>query len=126
MLTCSDYLGLAEHPAITEAMIACLRASEGAAQAPGPCLPEDHPQVVLGEHVARHMGARAGVLCPSGWAANTGLLQVVAGPDVPVYLDVLAHMSLWEGRGRRAPSWPTSATTTSTTCGGGSRWAARG
>ncbi|MEO3828919.1 alpha-hydroxyketone-type quorum-sensing autoinducer synthase [Actinomadura sp. B10D3] len=97
MLTCSDYLGLAEHPAITEAMIACLRASEGAAQAPGPCLPEDHPQVVLGEHVARHMGARAGVLCPSGWAANTGLLQVVAGPDVPVYLDVLAHMSLWEG-----------------------------
>ncbi|TDD78036.1 quorum-sensing autoinducer synthase [Actinomadura darangshiensis] len=97
MLTCSDYLGLAEHPAITEAMIASLRAADGAAQAAGLCLPDDHPQVVLGEDFARHMGAAAGVLCSSGWAANTGLLQVAAGPDVPVYLDVLAHMSLWEG-----------------------------
>jgi CAI-1 autoinducer synthase len=97
VLTCSDYLALAEHPAITAAMIASLRAADGAAPAPGPCLPDDHPQLVLGARFARHMGARAGVLCPSGWAANTGLLQVVAGPDVPVYLDVLAHMSLWEG-----------------------------
>lgn len=97
MLTCSDYLALAEHPVITDAMIASLRAADGAAQVSGLCLPDDHPQVVLGEGFARHMGAAAGVLCPSGWVANTGLLQVAAGPDVPVYLDVLAHMSLWEG-----------------------------
>ncbi len=124
MLTCSDYLALAEHPAVTEAMIASLRKADPAAPAPGLCLPDDHPQLVLGAGFARHLGARAGVLCSSGWAANTGLLQVVACPDVPVYLDVLAHMSLWEGRGRRARSWPTSATTTSTTCAAGSRWAA--
>ncbi|MFB4309225.1 alpha-hydroxyketone-type quorum-sensing autoinducer synthase [Actinomadura sp. GTD37] len=97
VLTCSDYLALAEHPAITEAMIASLRTAEGTAPAGGPCLPDDHPQIVLGARFARHLKARAGVLCSSGWAANTGLLQVVAGPDVPVYLDVLAHMSLWEG-----------------------------
>ncbi|MEU8802265.1 alpha-hydroxyketone-type quorum-sensing autoinducer synthase [Spirillospora sp. NPDC048819] len=97
VLTCSDYLALAEHPAIADAMIASLRAADGPAPAPGPCLPDDHPQIVLGAEFARHMGARAGVLCASGWAANTGLMQVVAGPDVPVYLDVLAHMSLWEG-----------------------------
>jgi 7-keto-8-aminopelargonate synthetase-like enzyme len=97
MLTCSDYLDLAEHPAITDAMIASLRAADAAPPAGGPCLPDDHPQILLGESFARHMGARAGVLCSSGWAANTGLLQVVAGPDVPVYLDVLAHMSMWEG-----------------------------
>ncbi|MFA1550903.1 aminotransferase class I/II-fold pyridoxal phosphate-dependent enzyme [Actinomadura chokoriensis] len=97
VLTCSDYLALAEHPAITEAMITSLRAAEPPAPATGPCLPDDHPQVVLGEGFARHLGAQAGVLCSSGWTANTGLLQVVAGPDVPVYLDVLAHMSLWEG-----------------------------
>ncbi|NKZ06310.1 alpha-hydroxyketone-type quorum-sensing autoinducer synthase [Actinomadura latina] len=97
VLTCSDYLALAEHPVITEAMIASLRAADPAAPAPGLCLPGDHPQTVLGAELARHLGARAGVLCSSGWAANTGLLQVVAGPDVPVYLDVLAHMSLWEG-----------------------------
>ena len=98
VLTCSDYLDIGEHPAIADAMIASLRTADGAAPPlPGPCLPDDHPQLVLGAEFARHMDARAGVLCPSGWAANTGLLQVVAGPDVPVYLDVLAHMSLWEG-----------------------------
>ncbi|MFD0684754.1 alpha-hydroxyketone-type quorum-sensing autoinducer synthase [Actinomadura fibrosa] len=97
VLTCSDYLAIAEHPAITGAMIASLRAADGAAPLPGPCLPDDHPQILLGNAFAGHMGAGTGVLCPSGWTANTGLLQVVAGPDVPVYLDVLAHMSLWEG-----------------------------
>ncbi|WP_067457465.1 alpha-hydroxyketone-type quorum-sensing autoinducer synthase [Actinomadura macra] len=97
VLTCSDYLAIAEHPEISGAMIASLRAAEGAAPMPGPYLPDDHPQIELGSGFARHMDAGAGVLCPSGWAANTGLLQVVAGPDVPVYLDVLAHMSLWEG-----------------------------
>jgi CAI-1 autoinducer synthase len=37
------------------------------------------------------------VLCQSGYVANLGLLQVVADPQTPVYLDSLAHMSLWEG-----------------------------
>src|SRR5690606_11045746 len=98
VLTCSDYLALAEHPVITDAMIDSLKGADGAAApVPAPCLPDDHPQMLLGAEFARHLGARAGVLCSSGWTANTGLMQVVAGPDVPVYLDALAHMSLWEG-----------------------------
>jgi CAI-1 autoinducer synthase len=97
VLTCSDYLGIAEHPAITDAMIAGLRSAAGAAWAPGPCLTDDHPQIVLGAEFARHLGARAGVLCPSGRTANIALMQVITGPEVPVYLDVLAHTSLWEG-----------------------------
>ncbi|WP_157433154.1 aminotransferase class I/II-fold pyridoxal phosphate-dependent enzyme [Actinomadura rifamycini] len=98
VLTCSDYLALGEHPAITGAMIAGLRAADaGGTVARARRPPADHPQVALGEAFARHMGAEAGVLCPSGWAANAGLMQVVAGPDVPVYLDALAHLSLWEG-----------------------------
>ncbi|MFI5868517.1 alpha-hydroxyketone-type quorum-sensing autoinducer synthase [Streptomyces sp. NPDC051546] len=47
--------------------------------------------------LAAHMGAPAGILCQSGWAANTGLLQALARPGMPVYIDMLAHMSLWEG-----------------------------
>ncbi|RKS69095.1 CAI-1 autoinducer synthase [Actinomadura pelletieri DSM 43383] len=97
VLTCGDYLAIAEHPAITDAMIVGLRSADATAPLPGPCLPDEHPQIVLGAEFARHMGARAGVLCPSGWAAGAGLMQVVAGPEVPVYLDVLAHLSLWEG-----------------------------
>ncbi|MFD0904400.1 aminotransferase class I/II-fold pyridoxal phosphate-dependent enzyme [Actinomadura sediminis] len=98
VLTCSDYLALGEHPAITGAMIAGLRAADaGGTVSRARRPPADHPQIALGDAFARHMGARAGVLCPSGRAANTGLMQVVAGPDVPVYLDALAHLSLWEG-----------------------------
>ncbi len=43
------------------------------------------------------MDAEAGVLCQSGWCANTGLIQSIANKDVPVYIDMLAHTSLWEG-----------------------------
>ncbi|MFC8394575.1 aminotransferase class I/II-fold pyridoxal phosphate-dependent enzyme [Streptomyces sp. NPDC057238] len=33
----------------------------------------------------------------SGYDANAGLLQTLAGPEAPVYVDMLAHMSLWAG-----------------------------
>ncbi|QFG20495.1 aminotransferase class I/II-fold pyridoxal phosphate-dependent enzyme [Actinomadura sp. WMMB 499] len=98
VLTGSDYLALGRHPAINGAMMAGLRSADaGEAVSRTRRPPADHPQIALGDAFARHMGARAGVLCPSGWTANTGLMQVVAGPDVPVYLDALAHLSLWEG-----------------------------
>ncbi|GAA0650867.1 hypothetical protein GCM10010174_88260 [Kutzneria viridogrisea] len=34
------------------------------------------------------------MLCQSGWAANVGLIQAVAAPGSPVYVDVTAHASL--------------------------------
>jgi CAI-1 autoinducer synthase len=44
------------------------------------------------------------LLCQSGYAANLGLLQVIADPQTPVYMDSLAHTSLWEGaRAAQAP-----------------------
>ncbi|MEF1213707.1 quorum-sensing autoinducer CAI-1 synthase, partial [Vibrio alginolyticus] len=33
----------------------------------------------------------------SGWAASVGLLQTICAPNIPVYIDFFAHMSLWEG-----------------------------
>lgn len=47
--------------------------------------------------IARHMGAEDAVLCMSGYCANTGLIQAVAQPETPVYIDLKAHASLWEG-----------------------------
>ena len=47
--------------------------------------------------MAAYLQAENGVLTQSGWAANVGLLQSLASPGVPVYLDMLAHASLWEG-----------------------------
>jgi CAI-1 autoinducer synthase len=43
------------------------------------------------------MHAEETVLAQSGWAANVGLLHSIAAPEVPVYLDIMAHASLWDG-----------------------------
>lgn len=41
---------------------------------------------------------REGVLLTqSGWKSNTGLLQCIADSDTVIYLDMLVHMSMWEG-----------------------------
>ncbi|MEG6138976.1 alpha-hydroxyketone-type quorum-sensing autoinducer synthase [Enterobacter kobei] len=37
------------------------------------------------------------ILCQSGWAANTGLIQSIADDTTPVYIDILAHMSFHDG-----------------------------
>lgn len=49
------------------------------------------------KQMANFVGFEASVLCQSGWVANVGLIQSIASKEVPVYIDFLAHMSLWEG-----------------------------
>jgi CAI-1 autoinducer synthase len=61
--------------------------------------------VVQLEHAGLHdevalvafVGKETALLCQSGYTANLGLLQVIADAETPVYIDSLAHMSLWEG-----------------------------
>ncbi|MFI5866365.1 alpha-hydroxyketone-type quorum-sensing autoinducer synthase [Streptomyces sp. NPDC051546] len=93
----NDYLALARHPRIVTAMTDALHTHGTDALMSGVFLHGDHPQLRLERRLAAHMGAPAGILCQSGWAANTGLLQALAVPGTPVYIDMLAHMSLWEG-----------------------------
>jgi CAI-1 autoinducer synthase len=57
----------------------------------------DNPLLDLERRLANFMGAEAGVLCQSGFAANTGLVQSIADDTTVVYVDKMAHMSLWEG-----------------------------
>ncbi|WP_054813518.1 aminotransferase class I/II-fold pyridoxal phosphate-dependent enzyme [Nocardia arizonensis] len=59
--------------------------------------PDTSAKPALERALADHMRAPAGVLCQSGWQANIGLLQTIADPRTPVYIDGLAHMSLWQG-----------------------------
>ncbi|WP_157244582.1 aminotransferase class I/II-fold pyridoxal phosphate-dependent enzyme [Nonomuraea typhae] len=93
ILTGGDYLALAHHPAIVAAMTHALRT-------PAVHQRQDRTEAEF----AGFLGATAAVLCPSGWAANTGLMQLIADRDIPVYLDERAHRSLREGaRGARAP-----------------------
>jgi CAI-1 autoinducer synthase len=51
----------------------------------------------LEEKFADFLSAEQTVLAQSGWAANVGLMQSIAGPGVPVFLDIMAHASLWDG-----------------------------
>jgi CAI-1 autoinducer synthase len=47
--------------------------------------------------MADYLGTENGILSQSGWSANVGLIQSLADERIPVYLDMLAHTSLWEG-----------------------------
>ena len=47
--------------------------------------------------MADFCGYESAILCQSGYAANVGLIQSIACAGVPVYMDMNAHASLWEG-----------------------------
>lgn len=57
----------------------------------------DTPQQRVERKLAALMQAEDGLIAQSGWAANVGLVQCIAGPGVPVYIDMNGHASLWEG-----------------------------
>jgi len=57
----------------------------------------DTPQQRVERKLAALMQAEDGLIAQSGWAANVGLVQCIAGPGVPVYIDTNGHASLWEG-----------------------------
>ncbi|MEV4239817.1 MULTISPECIES: alpha-hydroxyketone-type quorum-sensing autoinducer synthase [unclassified Nocardia] len=98
VLTSNDYLALAHEPHIVGAMCAALQYASGGAPPSGVFLHgSDHPQIALEKTLAEHMRAAGGVLCQSGWDANAGLMQSIADAHTPVYVDHIAHMSLWHG-----------------------------
>jgi CAI-1 autoinducer synthase len=94
----NDYLCLAGDPRVIDAEVkALLAAGHG-----------DSVSRVWGHHqkdrlrnfeerMAALTQAEDAVVCASGYAANVGLIQAMAGTATPVYLDMKAHMSLWEG-----------------------------
>jgi CAI-1 autoinducer synthase len=100
----NDDLSVTGHPEIVQAQVAALREDSESVVQSGVFLLGDHPAHALEKNLAQWMGKEDGFLCQSGYAANLGLLQIIADEQTPVYLDSLAHMSLWEGaRAAKAP-----------------------
>lgn len=97
MLAGNDYLCISDEPALVRAQVRCLERRGGQALMSSVFLQAGSAQHRLEEKFARYLDAEDSVLAQSGWAANVGLLQSLAGPGVPVYLDMMAHASLWEG-----------------------------
>lgn len=98
LLLCSNnYLGLAGHPALIEAAAAATRrhgAGSGASRLVSGTFP---PHAALEERLAAFKGSEAALLFNSGYAANTGILQGLFGPDDTIFSDALNHASLIDG-----------------------------
>lgn len=97
-LTSNDVLGLASDPTVRDAMVDALR--EGLPHGSGAS------RLLTGDHAAWHalearvadwQGAEAALFMPSGWAANTGLVQALVEPGDLVVSDALNHASLVDG-----------------------------
>ena len=93
----NDYLSLGNHPSILAAQAETLNTLGHGMLRSAVFLLGDNPVKNLETALGRHMGAEDGLLTQSGWCANTGLIQSIADESTPVYLDMFAHMSLWEG-----------------------------
>ncbi|MDE2606421.1 MAG: quorum-sensing autoinducer CAI-1 synthase [Burkholderiales bacterium] len=101
----NDYLAITGHPDIVNAQIGALRDQRDFVVQSGVFQLEGSAHARLEEALAAYVGKETALLCQSGYTANLGLIQVVADPQTPVYVDSLAHMSLWEGvRAAGAPA----------------------
>ncbi len=93
----NDYLGLARHP---EVIAACQRGAEAYGVGSGSAhLVAGHGPAhqALEEELADFLGRERALLFSTGYMANLGLLQALAGPGDPVFEDRLNHASLIDG-----------------------------
>jgi CAI-1 autoinducer synthase len=96
-LVSNDYLSLSRHPDIVDAMLTSLNQGGCGTLMSGVFVHGNCPQTALQQRLAGVMQAQAGLLCQSGYAANVGLLQSIANSQTNIHIDMMAHMSLWEG-----------------------------
>ena len=102
----NDYLGVTGHPHIVQAQVDALRKEQEFVVQSSVFHLNQHPARALEMALATWIGKEDGFICQSGYAANVGLLQAIADAQTPVYLDTLAHASLWEGaHAARAPAF---------------------
>jgi 8-amino-7-oxononanoate synthase len=94
----NDYLGLAEHPALREAVVRAVQDAKRMGGTGSRLLSgQTEGWRELEEEFARFAGTEAALYFGSGYAANMGLLSALVGPDDVVYSDVLNHASLIDG-----------------------------
>ena len=96
-LTSNDSLGLAEHPRLRERMRAALLDQPAGAGGSRLLRGQRDAFARLERRLAAFCGREAALLFGSGWAANTGLLQALLGPDDLVLSDAANHASLIDG-----------------------------
>lgn len=96
-LNSNDYLCLLDEGNLRRAQARVLLEGQQELLMSSVFLHGDTPQSHFERRLADLMQAEDGLITQSGWAANVGLVQCIAGPGVPVFADMSAHASLWEG-----------------------------
>jgi CAI-1 autoinducer synthase len=97
MLQSNDYLNISNHTYIRNAQLEVLSRMSQEPVMSAVFLHENSEKHVFEKKMSDFTGFESAILCQSGWAANVGLMQVIADSTVPVYIDFFTHMSLWEG-----------------------------
>ena len=94
----NDYLDISRHPRLIDAQCTSL-SSRGAGLMMSPLFDQDPESARhrVEQVLADAVGSAEGVLTQSGYCANIGLMQAIAGADMPVYIDSMAHASLHAG-----------------------------
>jgi CAI-1 autoinducer synthase len=102
----NDYLSLSGNPDIVRAQTDALKQDTNFVIQSSAFMLGQHPVRSLERNLANWLMKEDGLICQSGYAANLGLMQAIADEKTPIYLDTLAHMSMWEGaRSARAPAY---------------------
>jgi len=93
----NDYLGLARHPALAEAMSACAGRSGAGSGAAHLVTGHGTEHARLEEELAAFTGRERALLFSTGYMANLAVMDALAGRGERVLLDRLCHASLIDG-----------------------------
>jgi 8-amino-7-oxononanoate synthase len=93
----NDYLGLSAHPAVRGAAHDALERWGTGAGASRLVTGSRLVHAELEDELAQWKGSEAAVCFPTGFAANLGVLSVLAGPGVHIFSDELNHASIIDG-----------------------------
>lgn len=93
----NDYLRLSSHPEVIAAKHKADMGSGGALIASAIYAGNSGEHGDFRRLIRECMRSEDVLLTTSGWTANVGLLESLAGPETPVYMDMKAHASLWDG-----------------------------
>jgi 8-amino-7-oxononanoate synthase len=94
----NDYLGLAEHPALREAVVTAVQHAQRVGGTGSRLLSgQTDDWRLLEEEFANFAGTEAALYFGSGYVANLGLLSALVSKDDVVFSDALNHASLIDG-----------------------------
>jgi 8-amino-7-oxononanoate synthase len=93
----NDYLGLAAHPALADAMSACAAACGAGSGASHLVTGHGAEHARLEEELAAFTGRERALLFSTGYMANLAVMDALAGRGERVLLDRLCHASLIDG-----------------------------